>query len=173
MTRQVAEAICLEHDTRADGTLDYAALCDDIFPGDFDHYAHQQHFVYKVGCGRRPLVWSFFGKLIWCCVEAMGSVVQCCCCNVVMFCFVMVLVLLVPRSLLSTSKTCKVLSFLCRVYEATLPKLASPHDNMSKYPENISSKSTVLQVPPPAFPMAHAPYFFFHSLIHPTQHTTP
>ena len=48
MTRQVAEAICLEHDTRADGTLDYAALCDDIFPGDFDHYAHQQHFVYKV-----------------------------------------------------------------------------------------------------------------------------
>lgn len=49
MTRQVAEAICLEHDTRADGTLDYAALCDDIFPGDFDHYAHQQHFVYKVG----------------------------------------------------------------------------------------------------------------------------
>ena len=48
MTRQVAEAICLEHDTRADGTLDYAALCDDIFPGDFDHFAHQQHFVYKV-----------------------------------------------------------------------------------------------------------------------------
>eukprot|EP00752_Nemacystus_decipiens_P010592 g9432.t1 len=47
MTRQVAEAICLEHDTRADGTLDYAALCDDIFPGDFDHFAHQQHFVYK------------------------------------------------------------------------------------------------------------------------------
>ena len=48
MTRQVAEAICLEHDTRADGTLDYGALCDDIFPGDFDHYAHQEHFVYKV-----------------------------------------------------------------------------------------------------------------------------
>lgn len=48
MTRQVAEAICLEHDTRADGTLDYASLCDDIFDGDFDHFAHQQHFVYKV-----------------------------------------------------------------------------------------------------------------------------
>jgi len=55
MTRQVAEAICLEHDTRADGTLDYAALCDDIFPGDFDHYAHQQHFVYKVGLVLVPL----------------------------------------------------------------------------------------------------------------------
>lgn len=63
MTRQVAEAICLEHDTRADGTLDYAALCDDIFPGDFDHYAHQQHFVYKVGGG-----------------GLSGGACRCCCC---------------------------------------------------------------------------------------------
>lgn len=48
MTRQVAEAICLHHDTRADGTLDYASLCDDIFAGDFDHFANQEHFMYKV-----------------------------------------------------------------------------------------------------------------------------
>lgn len=59
MTRQVAEAICLEHDTRADGTLDYASLCDDIFAGDFDHYAHQQHFVYKVSSGRSPFTGVF------------------------------------------------------------------------------------------------------------------
>lgn len=64
MTRQVAEAICLEHDTRADGTLDYAALCDDIFPGDFDHYAHQQHFVYKVQQGLASIHrFFFFGRL--------------------------------------------------------------------------------------------------------------
>ena len=47
MTRKIAEAICAKHDTRADGNLDYASFCDDIFAGDFDHYAHQQHFVYK------------------------------------------------------------------------------------------------------------------------------
>lgn len=47
MTRKVAEAICLEHDTRGDGSLDYASFCDDIFAGDFDHYSHQQHFIYK------------------------------------------------------------------------------------------------------------------------------
>lgn len=35
MTRQVAEALCLEHDTNGTGTLDYNALCDDIFKGDF------------------------------------------------------------------------------------------------------------------------------------------
>lgn len=62
MTRQVAEAICLEHDTRADGTLDYAALCDDIFAGDFDHYAHQQHFVYKVW--RRLLPCGVRGRVL-------------------------------------------------------------------------------------------------------------
>lgn len=54
MTRQVAEAISLHHDTRADGTLDYASLCDDIFDGDFDHFANKQHFVYKVGGRKGP-----------------------------------------------------------------------------------------------------------------------
>jgi hypothetical protein len=36
---QVAEALCLEHDTHADGSLDYNALCDDIFQGDFEGFA--------------------------------------------------------------------------------------------------------------------------------------
>jgi hypothetical protein len=35
---QVAEALCLEHDTHADGSLDYNALCDDIFQGDFEGF---------------------------------------------------------------------------------------------------------------------------------------
>jgi Ca2+-binding EF-hand superfamily protein len=34
----VAEALCLEHDTHADGSLDYNALCDDIFQGDFEGF---------------------------------------------------------------------------------------------------------------------------------------
>lgn len=88
MTRQVAEAICLEHDTRADGTLDYAALCDDIFPGDFDHFAHQQHFVYKVCMHvftsgfvwRRPLFCSVFYVSLQfgvCSVSGGGLYAQC------------------------------------------------------------------------------------------------
>ncbi|CAM9119179.1 unnamed protein product [Chrysoparadoxa australica] len=38
MTRQVAEALYLEHDTAGNGQLDYNALCDGIFAGDFRHF---------------------------------------------------------------------------------------------------------------------------------------
>jgi len=38
MTERAADALRMQYDTNADGTLNYHAMCDAIHPGDFDKY---------------------------------------------------------------------------------------------------------------------------------------
>jgi Ca2+-binding EF-hand superfamily protein len=38
MTERAADALRMQYDTNADGTLDYNSMCDAIHPGDFDKY---------------------------------------------------------------------------------------------------------------------------------------
>jgi Ca2+-binding EF-hand superfamily protein len=61
MTERAADALRMQYDTNADGTLDYNAMCDAIHPGDFDKYVDayigpkKYGETQKVGGPKNPL----------------------------------------------------------------------------------------------------------------------
>jgi len=54
MTERAADALRMQYDTNADGTLDYNAMCNAIHPGDFDKYVDA--YIGPTKYGEKPKV---------------------------------------------------------------------------------------------------------------------
>jgi len=54
MTEKAADALRMQYDTNADGTLDYNAMCDAIHPGDFDKYV--EAYIGPKTYGEKPKI---------------------------------------------------------------------------------------------------------------------
>lgn len=54
MTEKAADALRMQYDTNADGTLDYNSMCDAVHPGDFDKYV--EAYIGPTTYGEKPKV---------------------------------------------------------------------------------------------------------------------